>query len=589
MDSDTIALQLCSIPSDPTSCCGSHFPNKTASGLCARCTKIQAAGSEQERADILTMPYCHGCSAVIRFSVGVYCGLCQMKLPQDGSQNMNLGNSHVAFNNVNNNPSGAAADIRELMANCTAKKIHPAAKETVNNSATVLEGSRKIYVHMVVSCPGTEAANVLGVVAKHFPETDLLLRWKSEWDSCRTGSLTFEFIVPRFYRNFNPEPDSTLGTLGEFYDLHNLLLNTQHAKCFALPSNMKFQPPYIYLEARILAEEQKKRKFTFDAANIQAKKVRGTLTSALPPLKSQFRPVVTYTDIVVASATIKVDDEAGVVSKTYPDLGDPELVVEKCEIAQELVGKGMSQYVYKGIFHKEPCTFKRFFNIGNGRDQVTLVENREELYKEAARLHQMGWFLSAFLERAQEAHINIDEYISVTQCKLVVEVTKQGEAPSKASGYLLSDVESTECPMDWLIEPFRLGRAEKWSGTNQHPNHFQNKLGNILNSFAHFVYDASYKSIALANIQSKFAVLECSSHSEENQATKAHIGNRVSQVLFDLTTHTSSGDSGVGDHGQDGINTFVEQHVCTSHCESLGLVPLSDQDKEGNNEEDDDE
>ncbi|KAJ7870918.1 kinase-like domain-containing protein, partial [Mycena olivaceomarginata] len=114
--------------------------------------------------------------------------------------------------------------------------------------------------------------------------------------------------------------------------------------------------------------------------------------------------------------------------------------------------------------------------------------------------------------------------------------------------------------MAWLVEPFRLGRAEKWSGTNQHPNHFQNKLGNILNSFAHFVYDANYKSIALADIQT----------------TKARVRNRVSQVLFDLTTHTSSGDSGVGDHGQDGIDTFVEQHVCTSRCESLGLVPLGD-------------
>ncbi|KAJ7867106.1 kinase-like domain-containing protein, partial [Mycena leptocephala] len=181
---------------------------------------------------------------------------------------------------------------------------------------------------------------------------------------------------------------------------------------------------------------------------------------------------------------------------------------------------------------------KRFFNIGNGRNQVTPLENREELYKEVTRLHQMGWFLAAFHERAQEAHIDIDEGTPIST----------GEAPSNASGYSASDIESAECPMVWLIEPFRLGRAEKWSGTNQHPNHSQNKLGNILNSFAHFVYDASYKSIALADIQT----------------TKARVGNRVSQVLFDLTTHTSSGDSGVGDHGQDGIDTFVEQHVCTS-------------------------
>ncbi|KAJ6465334.1 kinase-like domain-containing protein, partial [Mycena sanguinolenta] len=105
--------------------------------------------------------------------------------------------------------------------------------------------------------------------------------------------------------------------------------------------------------------------------------------------------------------------------------------------------------------------------------------------------------------------------------------------------------------MVWLVEPFRLGRAEKWSGTNQHPNHSRNKLGNILNAFAHFVYDASYKSIALADIQ-------------------------ISQVLFDLTTHTSSADSGIGDHEQDGIDAFVEQHVCTARCESLGLVPVGE-------------
>ncbi|KAF7373980.1 hypothetical protein MSAN_00610800 [Mycena sanguinolenta] len=432
------------------------------------------------------------------------------------------------------------------MANRTSKKIQPAAKETVNNSATVFEGSRKIFVHMVASCQGTEAANVLVVVARHFPETvsfnsaleDLLLRWKSDWDSRCTESLTSEFIVPRFYKNFNPEPDSTLGTLGEFYDQHHLLPNTQRAKCFALPSNMKLQPPYIYLEARILVEEfeakkgcsapsfvltpkqQKKRKSNFEETNIQAKKLRGT-TSFLG----------TYTDILVATATTEVDEEAGKVSTTYPVLDDPELTAEKCEIAKEVVSKGMSQYVYKGIFRKEPSAFKRFFN---------------------------------------EAHIEIDEDISVTHCQLVFEVTKEGEAPSTASGYSLSDMESAQCPMVWLVEPFRLGRAEKWSGTNEHPNHSRNKLGNILNAFAHFVHDASYKSTALADIQTM----------------KARIGNRVSQVLFDLTTHTSSGDSGVGDHGQDGIDTFVEQHVCTARCESLGLVPMGDQDTELEEEDD---
>ena len=53
-------------------------------------------------------------------------------------------------------------------------------------------------------------------------------------------------------------------------------------------------------------------------------------------------------------------------------------------------------------------------------------------------------------------------------------------------------------------------------------------------------------------------------------------------------TDIVSSDSGVGDHGQDGIETFVEQHVCTSHCESLGLAPLGNQNNEGDNEDEDD-
>ncbi|KAJ6566786.1 hypothetical protein B0H19DRAFT_1257971 [Mycena capillaripes] len=102
-----------------------------------------------------------------------------------------------------------------------------------------------------------------------------------------------------------------------------------------------------------------------------------------------------------------------------------------------------------------------------------------------------------------------------------------------------------------------------------HLGRFLGASNGLASSFATLI--ANYKSIALPDIQT----------------TKARIGNRVSQVLFDLTTHTSSGDSGVGDHGQDGIATFVEQHVCTSRCESLGLVPLGDQDEEGDNEDDD--
>ncbi|KAJ7222499.1 hypothetical protein GGX14DRAFT_388293 [Mycena pura] len=108
---------------------------------------------------------------------------------------------HNVTNNNQAGPSGAATDLRDLMVQRTAKKIQPAAKDTTHNAATVFEAVRKIYVHMVANCPAALE--------------DLVGRWKPEWDSCCSESLMTEFIVPRFYKNFNPEPDSTLGTLGE--------------------------------------------------------------------------------------------------------------------------------------------------------------------------------------------------------------------------------------------------------------------------------------------------------------------------------------------------------------------------------------
>ena len=69
----------------------------------------------------------------------------------------------------------------------------------------------------------------------------------------------------------------------------------------------------------------------------------------MPPLRSQFKPAGTYTQIRIAVATTIVDNEAGSVTTIYPDLDDAELKVETCDIAKELVGKGLSQYVYKVI------------------------------------------------------------------------------------------------------------------------------------------------------------------------------------------------------------------------------------------------
>ncbi|PSR87381.1 hypothetical protein PHLCEN_2v5198 [Hermanssonia centrifuga] len=51
-------------------------------------------------------------------------------------------------------------------------------------------------------------------------------------------------------------------------------------------------------------------------------------------------------------------------------------------------------------------------------------------------------------------------------------------------------------------------------------------------------------------------------------------GQGAGQILFDIMMHTPDGKSGVGDHGQEGIDIFLEQHQCQQFCHELQLGPL---------------
>ncbi|THU77644.1 kinase-like protein [Dendrothele bispora CBS 962.96] len=126
--------------------------------------------------------------------------------------------------------------------------------------------------------------------------------------------------------------------------------------------------------------------------------------------------------------------------------------------------------------------------------------------------------------------------------------------PAEHGGDDASSLDKNIWSVAWLLEKMRAKQSSKWSGTNAHPTYTNNKLGNVLNAFAHFVYQYSQNTIVIADIQT-------SSLGPKN-------------VLFDMMFHTETGDSGVGDHGQFGIETFVKAHTCVTRCAQLELDPL---------------
>ncbi|KAJ7483900.1 kinase-like domain-containing protein [Mycena galericulata] len=189
---------------------------------------------------------------------------------------------------------------------------------------------------------------------------------------------------------------------------------------------------------------------------------------------------------------------------------------------------------------------KRCYTVGNGQ-LVSVISNRDELVKEGTTLGHAKFFLNNFKEEC-------DEDIS-------------GKSTLSAS-FPLSDVEKGELyisngsisSVTWLLERER-GNVQfrKFSGTLEHPR-YTDKQGATIIVFQHFIYINSNKALVLADIQS----------------SESHDASQKSSILFDLMSHTLTGDSGAGDHGDKGIQTFVDQHECGQRCIQLGLQPLKD-------------
>lgn len=154
----------------------------------------------------------------------------------------------------------------------------------------------------------------------------------------------------------------------------------------------------------------------------------------------------------------------------------------------------------------------------------------------------------------------------------------------------------------WLIEPRRANLVKKWSGTNVHVPHSHNKLGSILTTFAHFVYQMSNENMVLSDIQSEY-LLYCSlTISLSDIYTAAASGKNVDgvlcELLFDVGLHSTNKYAsltqpllnlaqypvfycyrqfGLSDFGQEGLQLFTQQHICNQRCEGLGLIRCNQQ------------
>ncbi|KAF5368808.1 hypothetical protein D9757_012281 [Collybiopsis confluens] len=202
-------------------------------------------------------------------------------------------------------------------------------------------------------------------------------------------------------------------------------------------------------------------------------------------------------------------------------------------------------------------------------DALKVDENKKLITLDAARLVSCQDFLRHFYSLVDGTRVQkVDRNIIVSSCFLLQESEFN---PSKASGIQISkDSLGADEGITWLVEPKRSPTVEKFTGTLVHGRaHFGGLTSETVHAFAHFVYSFTQQQLVVADLQGTWTSID---------------GKNV-LILFDPMTHTQNGASGAGDHGQQGILSFENDHECGPVCVALGLNNDTDEGKDSENDE----
>ncbi|KAJ7806639.1 hypothetical protein B0H14DRAFT_3152843 [Mycena olivaceomarginata] len=334
-----------------------------------------------------------------------------------------------------------------------------------------------------------------------------------------------EHISLRLLGNVACQPNTDLGTLGQFFDAHDRIHGNNTKKILQGPPTLRLPSPAFEDSTGVLApyfvhteKENRKRKSSQSSRpmtpDLGSLKRSRTQISAPVPLRSEFGDLPGFSKVPFLFASVSIATN-GAVTIAWPNLDD-----EICA---------------------PPFASSKMLHLIKAKPR---------------------WFTRCLYLILQNPGLIVRVGIKVTEFKLGAELIPNGSGPSIASGFSMEQYEAAQLDgsaqgyVIWLFEPRCSSPVKHWSGTNEYPAWHQNKLGSTLNAFAHYVYLFSQESTVPADLQTARVV-------NEN-------GEGV-QVLFDIMTRTLNGLSGVGDHGKSGITGFLKKHECGNRCYNLRL------------------
>ncbi|KAJ7133798.1 hypothetical protein C8R46DRAFT_1362338 [Mycena filopes] len=469
-----------------------------------------------------------------------------------------------------------------------------------------------------------KAVGWLGSNSRAFPAAtmfgdamlELIQAFNASFDTRSAASLTLGDCIVRWYGNLGFHRNSDCGTVGEFYDIHFALHNsetflrmppkfkttTQPAVALALfvdpikfKQNHGVDPPP--LDDKAVAKKQIKRRISHEYDEPQPKRHAPSkpLTSTFVP-QSRVVAVLPPFSMVTLNFFV-VDNVAG--HTTFPWTGDSTVVVR---LYDDKMSVGKDRLVYKMEIDGLDYVAKRCRRIP--KDALDFLTNTRQLARTVSWLDRVLRALDAFYDDAEDLGVEEEVYklFDVQPTFLAQEVLTDNAKPSIASGvsaevlqaaqHEYATGEDGEFPPElspsivWLIQRCNGKAQDRWNLLKPQPLQ-PNKIDATLLSFAHFYWE-KYGS-------------KCPAVLSYFQAASGRMSNgEYGKLIFDALAQDDQRHVFPfliaivepvrhADERSDGIQMVREMHQCNRICAFFGLNPTAsetlDEDEGGPDEE----
>ncbi|KAJ3813800.1 hypothetical protein F5876DRAFT_73498 [Lentinula aff. lateritia] len=421
-DSSVLDTQICkSTSGDPEAPqCLQVFDFKTEAGSCARCIYASGAPSSEEQSRRLGLPYCHGCASIVRFMTGSHCGWLHHKATYFGKcwqldfhipdiNSLSIGQWwHIHGSSIGHSLKPVKSDAADL------------ARIRVIVYPAVAKGNRIVEVLNLGSYDKTPREDEMF--------EDAICDTNSEWENGSNESLQRSDVTPRWWGgNTSVLPESTSGTLGQFYQMHAQQPNPAPymqypTNCMGKAFSAKSCYIVLYLVIRVVDYESRAGSTApnyVPGSSAQAgarKRARGsndqsgcnvsvTMPSMRAPLVSQFSTTLTRNScsyLRIAKICSNIEMFKSIETEIVWDNNKDAV---RAKLDNVPFGSGNIKQVYGLVFEESPhnlyvakCMFQRqsALESTSQSNMVPMIDNRREMELEVKRNCLIKFFLDWF-------------------------------------------------------------------------------------------------------------------------------------------------------------------------------------------------